>query len=192
MLTQRSLIIAGTLVKLNMDGRFNANDAGSLVVSRGWVDTGRSAYGTLVAAREGILATRFKGATFINAAVPPTRPDPRGEPASRSITVDDLPLERLQLHPLGEEITLIGFLQGLSPPEAFGNFIPPGNSAFRTTGIVFRLDGKHYIAEFGKPIRNESGQPVERLRSWKVTDLFKSLAVFSGPELDLVVGMDKK
>lgn len=191
-ITQRSLIVAGTLVKLSTDGRFNTNDAGSLVVSRGWVDTGRSAFGTIIAAREGIQATRFQGATFVNAAVPPARPERRAEAASRSVTADDLPLEGLQLHPLGAEIKLLGFLQGLATPEGFGNFIPPDSSASRTIGIVFRLDGRRYIAEFGKPIRDESGQLVERLRPWKVTDVVKSLAIFSGGNVDMAVHMGEK
>jgi len=191
-ISQRSVLVAGTLAKLRMDGRPGTNDAGSLIVSRGWVDVGSSVYGTIFAAHEGINAGRFQGAVFVNAAVPLARfVDPRGGNGSRSITVNDLPLEHLPVHRLSEKITLLGILHGeREEGPRFGGL--PGRMGCGPTGIVFRFDGRKYVAEIGQAIVDEAGNPVPSLRAWKVIQVRESLAILSGADADMIVRKDDK
>jgi hypothetical protein len=186
-ISQLSVIVAGTLAKLRLDGRPGNNDAGSLVVSRGWVDMGSSSYGTLVAAHEGINPGRFQGTVFINAAVPPARLDPQGGNLSRSVAVNDLPLERLPTHPMSDKFTLLGVLHGKRQPAGPLGIARISRSSLDPIGIVFRYGGRKYVAELGQTILDEAGNPVADLQHWKLAQAMGSLAILSGSDADVVL-----
>jgi hypothetical protein len=70
-------------------------------------------------------------------------------------------------HPLAKRIEIVGTL--------------------KPKGAVFRIDDKRYVAEVGKAIDDESGQPVAALEGWKLMHIGERVAVFTKRSADLVV-----
>jgi hypothetical protein len=191
-----SVIVAGALVKLGQyDGNPGNTTNGSLIVTRGWADLG-AAYGTMVVAPEGITVGRSEGAIFINSPVPQPAVLLGGVPAvardrgSRSVKAPDLALEALPSHPLGQKVNVTGVLRGEAPAGA-GAFSRVRNPT-GCTALVFRFEGKKYVADMGEPIVDEAGHPVPALRGWKLGAIGHGRAILSGPDADAVARLGDK
>jgi hypothetical protein len=52
-------------------------------------------------------------------------------------------------------------------------------------GIVFRWEGKCYVADVNAPIVDESGEPVASLKGWKLTLVGDGIAAFSDGSVDV-------
>jgi hypothetical protein len=68
-------------------------------------------------------------------------------------------------------------------------------SPFRTPvkpplGIVLSYGDRRYFAEFGQPILDQDGKPVEELRGWRVAFSDDSLAIFSSDTADVPVRLE--
>jgi hypothetical protein len=133
-----------------------------------------------------MTAGRSDGARFLNADVPPPLNGFDQHQGSKSVTVKDLPLETLLIHPLSGKIKLLGIIQADAKDDIL--------SRIRTqvSGIVFRLDDRRYVANVGEPIVDEAGNPVESLRDWKVTHGSARLAVFRNGDAEAVVRAEAK
>lgn len=137
-----------------------SHDGGSVVASRGWADISH-ATGSVIFAPEGITVSHSNASTFINADVQSDRG------GSKSVKIKNLPLEPLTLDPLSRKIEVLGIL--------------------RPDGVVFRHEGKRYVASPGKPIDDEAGQPVESLKDWRLTYGGEGIVVFSKAGAEAVI-----
>lgn len=209
------VIAAGTLVNTGgFDGGPGNAAAGSIIVSRGWVALGARSYGSIVAAHEGVFAGDTQGALFINSPVPQPAQGARGRgggalgalvPArhtgNKSIKVPDLPLETLQIHPLGEKLKVLGVLHGDAPPAprgvprtvpSPGSFSALNRGALQPTAVIIQFEGRRYFADLGQPIVDEAGTPVAAVQGWKLISLANKLAILSGPQGVTVLRMEAK
>ncbi len=184
MMSATSVLIAGVYVKSGQfDGKPGNNSNGSLIITRGWADIG-SGYGTMVYAPEGITFERSTGAIFINIPVPqppPGRiPIPRpADNSAKSITVTDLGIEPLPVHPLASRIAVLGVLHGeVAEGSRFGRV----ERSFGPKGLLFRFEDRKHVAETGQPIVDEEGQAVDHLRNWKLASLNSRFALFTGTD----------
>jgi hypothetical protein len=102
--SQASIVVAGTLIKIaQFDGQPGKTEGGSVIVSRGWVEFGSTAYGTIVAAPEGANLNSTQNVTFINTAM-----TGRDRGGSKTVKVPDLPLGfDVKLLELSEEIHVL-------------------------------------------------------------------------------------
>jgi hypothetical protein len=176
-----SLIVAGSYVQLSMAGAPNgAPEDNNLIVTRGWADV-RSAYGTIFVAGEGATTSRAQDCIFVNAEPPAVRLPAIRANTTRSVKIADLPLEPLTVHPLSARIELLGMIQTRDDGPL------PNRSEMQHAGIVFRFDGRRYVADIGKPIVDEAGTPVESLRGWKLTHAAGSTAVFDNGAAEAIV-----
>jgi hypothetical protein len=195
MASSSSIIVSGVYIKLGQyDGMPQDTNNGSLVVSRGWADV-VTAYGTLIAAREGITVGRPEGVTFLNAPVP-APPNVGGIPLgrennSRSVKVPDLAIEPLPEHPLTSRIELVGVSHSVHSAVG-GGFLRREQRVFGPRGIVFRFNERIHVAEVGEPIVDEEGQPVEGLADWRLSCIGPKFALLIGPEANAVLRLERK
>jgi hypothetical protein len=185
-LSSSSVMISGICVKTSsFDGQPADTANGSLIVSRGWVEIGGTAYGTLIAAPEGIrVVGRTQGAVFLNTPVPMPPGGLALRPAgiaafhkdSRSVNVD-LPLGSLPLNRLGQLIEIKGILHGQRAVPGIGGRV---QEEFGPSGIVFQYEDRLHVAELDKPIVDEDGKAIESLRGWKLTAVMSKFALLRG------------
>jgi len=185
-----SVIAAGTLVRGgDFDGKAPDTANGSVIVSRGWVEIGKT-YGTLVAAGVGIVTTEMtpKNLWCINAPAPAERINafgPQRSSGNRSISVPNLPLEALPLHPLGEKLKVLGVMH--SRVQVRQRALTRTADRYQPTGVVLEFEGRRLMAELGLPIADEAGQIVSALRGWRVSSVSDKLVILSGAEADAFV-----
>jgi hypothetical protein len=183
--------VSGAYVSAQLDGQPRDAANGSLIISRGWADV-RSGYGTMVAAAEGIGAGQLRSGIYINApapqvAIPAAVAAALGETGSRSIKIPDLPLDPLPVHSLTRQIEITGILH-VTRTDASPIALLQGTAR----GILFRFENRIHVAEIGQPIVDEDGNPVERLRNWKLACLNGKMALLTGPDGNAVLRLDKK
>jgi hypothetical protein len=186
--SHQCVIVSGAYVSISIFDGDRRSISGSLVATRGWADI-NSAHGTIIAALQGTDVNEHEGAVFVNAEVPPARARPlAAQPkVSRSVHVPDLPLEPLHNDPLAAKIEPLGVIHGKIPVLG----APAPRFRVEPTGLVFRFEGRRYVADLGKPIVDEGSQTVEALREWTLTYGGDRLAIFRKNDLDAVVRMEK-
>lgn len=193
MASSNCVIVSGVFVDLGQyDGMPGNATNGSLVVSRGWAE-GRTGYGTIVAAPEGISFGRTDSAIFLNAPVPAGPALPGGinigrDKASRSVNVD-LPVEALPNHPFAGRITMLGVSHG---PHHVAGILGRDQRVFGPRGIVFGYEGRTHVAEVGEAIVDEEGNAIESLRDWRLSCVNSKFAIFVGPDGNAVLRLEKK
>jgi len=192
-MSSHCVIVSGVYVKIaRFDGEPTNTVNGSLIVSRSRAEIG-DAYGSFIAAHDGVVVSSARDARFINMSVPGLlRPSPRpANPNSggQKLQVPDFPLESFPRHAMAEKMEFVGIIT----TEAA---VRPGFSRIRsesqTTGIVFRFAGRRYVAELGQQIVDEAGDAIEALRGWKLTLAMDKFAVFSRDTSDALVEFDAK
>jgi hypothetical protein len=177
LMARSSVIVAGTRVVIDLDGSPGDTTKRNLVVTRGWADLA-SGYGTVVVAPGGLHVARPQDMVFINAEVPAGRDPFGGANPSRSVRIDNLPLEPLPAHPLSTTIDVLGIVQGeaIKPGPALR---PVRRRTSQAQSVVFRFDGRRYVADLEEVIVDEAGEPVEALRGWKLQHANSSIAIFA-------------
>ena len=161
------VIVTGIAVEAAHDGENLAGANASVMVTRGAANLS-FAWGTKIAAPEGVTVSNPQNALFLNGPVP--KSDDRS--GCRSVQVGDFGLGTIRRHPLAAQIIPIGFVQ----PK----------------GLVFRFDGKRYVAEVGQPITDEAGAELAALKGWQVSFATGKLAVFSRADIDFAVRFDAR
>ncbi len=157
-----SLIVSGTLVEIAHDGNGIRNPAGgSVVLCRGGVDISH-ATGTMIVAHEGASVSHAHSATFLGGEPQTSHRDA----ACQVVKLPpDFPVEPRLAHAWEKKIAMLG--------------------AVKPKGIVFRFEGKRYVAELNSPIVNESGEKVAALEGWQVTFVGDEMAALSDGRVDI-------
>jgi hypothetical protein len=198
-LSSHSVIVSGVYIKVaRFDGQPTNTANGSLLVSRSRAEIA-TAYGSFIAAPDGLVLERAVDARFINMPMPdmlravnivPGGPAAAGNAAGQKLPVPDFPLERFPRHSMAARFELTGVVNGP------GTLRTGGFSRIRSdsqiTGAVFRFDGRRYVAELGQRIVNEAGDPVQALLGWQLTFATDNFAVFSADHADIVVELATK
>jgi hypothetical protein len=187
-----SVLVSGVFVKIaQFDGEPRVATNGSLIVSRGRAEIG-TAYGSLIVAPDGVGLTRAstaRDAVFINTPLPPNpriaAPGAAAPPVGRAIQANDLPLERMSKHSMAAKLELLGVVKTEATQRP--GLIPMLGNEMQPAGVVFRYDGRRYVADLGQPIIDEAGEPIEPLQGWKLTFAGDRFAVFSRDDADAIV-----
>lgn len=179
---KNSIIISGTYITSSHDGDPGGAGAGSVLISRGWMNVG-SANGSTLVAGEGMIVGRSTDALFVNSPLPQEDGPFARHTNAKAVKATDLPLEPLPRHPLAEKITLISLIQGQPAPT--GRPSPTRNSP--AAGAVFRFADRRYVADLNQPIVDEAGQAVADLQGWKLSFAGDKLAVFAKGDAQAVV-----
>jgi hypothetical protein len=159
------VIVSGIAVEVAHDGDGQAGTNASVMVTRGSVNLS-FAWGTKIAAADGVTVSHAQNALFLNGPVP--KGADRG--GCKSIQIGDFGLGQLPQHPLAAQVKFIGFVQ----PK----------------GIVFRFADKRYVADVAQPITDEAGAELPALKGWQVSFATNKLAVFSRADVDFAVRFD--
>jgi hypothetical protein len=187
--SQYCVLAAGLNVTVSgYDGQPGSTENGSVILSRGWVTIAGS-YGSIIAAREGVTVSRPHGTLFVNTEVPKQRVSNSAVP-SKSIQVADLSLERIPEHPLANRVEISGVVT--LPDEASPLRLTLLRQWQDPTGVVFRFQGRRYVAGLQKPLVDESGEEVQGLKGWKLSHVDEKIAVFSTDEADAVLRIANK
>ena len=178
--------------------------AGSVVVSRGWADLGGQARGTIVAAHEGVAAGEISNVTFVNAPVPPpgalrgrggfgvgALAAPRDN-GSKSVRVPDLPLETMPIHPQAAKFKVLGILHTMVKPPPGALIARRELPGVKPTGIVLQHEGRRYIVDLNQPLLDEAGAPVAGFSDYRLVEINGQFALFSKPDVDLVLPIGSK
>lgn len=201
--SSNSVVVAGIGVQCARDG--GQREVGSVLVSRGWVQTSDRATGTVLAAHEGIETSGTSGAIFVNAPVPqpPVVAGGRGfgggrvgfgqpqHDGSKSVRVPDLPLEALPVHPLAAKLKLQGVLHTVVKAEA-GRLTARSRTGALPTALLMQYEGRQYIADLHQPITDEAGVPASALAGWRPIAINKRYVVFSRSDADMVLRWEGK
>jgi len=180
-------IVSGVFVDIaRLDGQPGNTSNGSVIVSRGWASV-QSAYGSLIAAPEGISISGSHGVQFVNAVLVG-----RDRGGSRTLRVPDLPLEPLPAHPLAQALKFQGIVRADGGKYSVRTPViaADGSETSGHLGIVFRHGDCRYVAEIAKPILDEAGQPVEALRDWQLSLISETVAIFSNATTDVPVPLE--
>jgi len=191
----QSVIVAGALIDAKTDGiGFGPKPGGgSVLISRGWAQFGEGAFGTIVAAPEGITLSknlRSADVRFVNSPLPLPPADNLDKVLDvKSVRVPDLPLERLRMHPLADKLSVRGVVYGeTTATTAFGGT----RAAMGPTSLLLQFEGQRYIADRRQAILDEAGAPVAALRDWQLACITSSLAVLTSPDSVVVLRTDTK
>jgi hypothetical protein len=200
--SKSSVMVAGISISVaGFDGAPGGTGEGSLMVTRGWVETGSSSYGSIVAALEGVSMSRLQDTLLINRDVPEA---PNGLPVTaKRLQIPAFPLEPLPDHPLNAKIKVLSLIQLPPTPPAVvapGGFAAPAFAAAggRSTrislagGMVFRFAGRRLVADVGEPIVDEAGNPVEGLQNWKLSFANDRFAVLTTGATDAIIRTESK
>jgi hypothetical protein len=187
------VIVAGSYIGTEYDGEPGGRGGGSLLVTRGMIDT-RTAYGSTLIAGLGTNVERSEGAIFVNQPVPVELQPFQRHQEPRSVEIANLPLEPLPKVPLAEKLILLGTVVTPPPPPQplAGGRLPlprPTSRSGNFTGAVFRFDKQRYVAEINEPIVDQAGQPVEALAGWELSFATDRVALFSREGSDALVRM---
>jgi hypothetical protein len=188
------VIVAGSYIGTEFDGEPGGRGGGSLLVTRGMIDT-RTAYGSTLIAGLGTNVERSEGAIFVNQPVPVDLQPFRRHQEPRSVEIANLPLEPLPKVPLAEKLILLGTVVTPPPPPQplAGGRLPlprPTSRGGNFTGAVFRFDKQRYVADLNQPIVDQAGQPVEGLAGWELSFATDRVALFSREGSDALVRID--
>ncbi len=199
-MSSHSIIVSGIYVRIaDFDGEPRNAINGSLIISRSRAEVG-TPYGSLIVAPGGAAVTRVSTRSepvFINTAAPQSpraglgaamfgQAAPPAPPVGKTVKAPDLPLESVPKHPLAQKIELLGVIKREAAPRP--GVIPPVRDT-EWTAIVFRFDGRRYIADLGEPIVNEAGDPVLSLEGWRLTFATDKFAVLSSDRSDALIEM---
>jgi hypothetical protein len=175
------VIVAGACVSATFDGEPGGAAAGSVIVSRGWIDID-TAYGSTLVAAQGATVGRSHEALFINAEVPAPRNGGldlrRG---SKSVKLQSLPVESMPTHPLASELQLLGVIQTATGDDSLIR------RRQQARGVVFRFRDRRYVAELGQPIVDEAGTAVAGLQHWSLAHASDRVAIFRNGDDHVVV-----
>ena len=190
-----SVIVAGAYVKVAADGQYGKSATGSVIISRGLANVARI-HGTILAAGEGAIVESIpEGGIFVNAAVIMGTTISATRRRPRSIRIRDFPLEEAPVHPLSKQVEVVGVVYPevmtteLSYRRAAAVLIGRDSAPPGPTGLVFRLNGRRYAAEVGKPIVNQAEEVVAELADFKLSYLDDEVAIFSGADADAMVSV---
>jgi hypothetical protein len=174
------------------DGDISDASAGSLIISRGWANLQVMGH-SIVLAPEGITTGSTPvGGVFINVNVAMREAEASfGGQRPRRVRVRDLPLGELPVHPLNEQLEIVGLIY----PESIENSSRRASAlaqlngvpAPRVTGAVIRFAGRRYVVDLGKPIVNQNQEPVADLAGWRLSYLSRDVAIFSSGAADAVI-----
>jgi hypothetical protein len=138
--------------------------AGGVIVCGGVIDVSH-ANGTVLAAGKALRVSHANGCTFVNqpadAAI--SRQTDSREAAAPALRVV------LPPHPLGERVRM----DWLTPQK----------------GAVIRFQDRRYVADVGKPITDEAGQPVAALQGWTLSFCDQGYALFTDGRDEFGVAM---
>lgn len=156
-----SVIVSGTAVEISHENGIRAMGPGSMVLCRGRVDIGHS-HGTFILAHEGASVSHAHATTFFG-------PEPTTSHRDGDCKVIKLPIgfpvEPRVTDPFEKKIEILG--------------------AVKPKGVVFRFDGKRYVADLNQPIMDEGGIAVAGLAGWKVTFVGDEMAALSNGQVDV-------
>ena len=156
-----SLIVSGTLVDIAHDGNALGERIGSIVLTRGRADISH-AKGTCILAHEGVEVSHANGVTFFGT-------EPKSSHRDGACKVLKVPpsfhVEPRSEHALERKIEVLG--------------------SVKPKGLVFRFEGKRYMASLNEPIANEAGEKVPGLEAWRVTFVGDESAAVSNGVVDV-------
>lgn len=156
---RNSIIIGGAIADVSHAGPRENEE--SLIICPGPI-TGDSTRGSTFSSLVEPRVSHVNNARFVKPAGSNVR-------AANYLAVDS---EKLTLaagaeHGIGQKIVVLGFV--------------------RPSGIVFKYEGRRYVASLGKPITDEADQPVESLEGWKLSMMNDQVALLAKDEAAVIL-----